>query len=214
MQIYIVRHGETDYNKRRILQGRTDIPLNEDGVRQAREAAKQLGEPSFDRVYTSPLKRAVATAQILSGCSEEELIMEERLKEMSFGVMEGHALAELPPQVLALFATPEDFVPAEGGESIAQLKERCQAFLDDRKEEWKELPEDAKVLVVSHGATIHGIIGCITGSDTADFWRPKVGNCTAIRAVLSHGKIVLENGLELEDRPRAGGTAADVQASW
>lgn len=198
MEIYIVRHGRTEYNEMQKLQGRTDIPLNEGGIRQARAAAAAIGGAPYARVYTSPLKRAVATAGILSGLSRPELTVDPRLEEMCFGVMEGRKLSELPPSVLALFNRPEDFVPAEGGESIEQLKARCLGFLDDMKKDLAALPQDSRILVVSHGATIHGLLSCITGSPMSEFWRYKVLNCTAIRVGFADGKLTLEQEPEAE----------------
>ena len=64
--IYIIRHGKTELNKAKVLQGRSDFPLNEEGIRQAEEAAARLGDVTFAHVYSSPLSRAVQTAEIVA----------------------------------------------------------------------------------------------------------------------------------------------------
>ena len=85
MQIYIIRHGETDWNTKRLLQGATDIPLNQNGIEAARLTAEALKEIPFDEIYTSPLQRAVQTAEIMRGDRRIPIIKDERLKEISFG---------------------------------------------------------------------------------------------------------------------------------
>ncbi len=92
MHLYIMRHGETDDNTRRVLQGQKDNPLNERGRQQALRAKEELSGILFDRVYSSPLIRAVETAVLATGRPREEIILEERLKEISFGVLEGTVL--------------------------------------------------------------------------------------------------------------------------
>ena len=85
MQIYIIRHGETEWNTKRLLQGATDIPLNQNGVEVAKLTSEALKEVPFDIIYTSPLKRAVETAEIMRGDREIPVILVDRLKEISFG---------------------------------------------------------------------------------------------------------------------------------
>lgn len=89
MEIFLVRHGETEWNRQRRLQGRTDIPLNDAGLAEARRAAKALRDVNFDRIFTSPLQRARKTAEILRGSREIPVTAEPLLIEVSFGVGEG-----------------------------------------------------------------------------------------------------------------------------
>ena len=89
MEIFMVRHGETEWNRQRRLQGRTDIPLNDAGLAEARRAAKALRDVNFDRIFTSPLQRARKTAEILRGSREIPVTAEALLIEVSFGVGEG-----------------------------------------------------------------------------------------------------------------------------
>ena len=83
MIIYIIRHGETDWNVLRKFQGRTDIPLNENGRQVAEWTREGLKEIDFDIVYTSPLRRAKETAQIIVGDRQIPIIEEERIIEMA-----------------------------------------------------------------------------------------------------------------------------------
>ena len=133
--IYIVRHGQTEKNKANVLQGRSDVPLNEAGIRQAedvRDRFRSLGI-QFDKVYTSPLIRAVQTAKIIAeGASP---MIEGRLIEMDYGPYEGMDLAQPAPEVMAFF---QDFVhisTPEGMEALSAVVARLGTFLEEIREE-------------------------------------------------------------------------------
>ena len=83
MKIYMIRHGETDWNKMKRLQGVTDIPLNACGIELAEKTAEGLKNVPFDRIYTSPLIRAKKTAEIIRGDRPVELVVTDGLKEIS-----------------------------------------------------------------------------------------------------------------------------------
>ena len=87
--LYIMRHGKTDWNALHKLQGRKDIPLNEEGRMMARKAAEEYGNLHFDICYSSPLVRAKETAEIFFADKNVPIYIDERLQEMSFGIYEG-----------------------------------------------------------------------------------------------------------------------------
>ena len=89
MKIYLVRHGETDWNQAGLLQGQTDIALNAQGLEQAREAAERLKEVPFEIAFCSPLIRAKRTAETIIGDRKITLTTDERLRELNFGPWEG-----------------------------------------------------------------------------------------------------------------------------
>ena len=89
MKIYMIRHGETEWNKKRKLQGQVDIPLNEFGKLLAKETAPALADVPFAVCYTSPLKRAAETARLVLGDREVPIVPDKRIQEMSFGEFEG-----------------------------------------------------------------------------------------------------------------------------
>lgn len=129
--LYIVRHGQTELNNAHALQGRSDHPLNETGIRQAQEAARQIAERGirFARVYSSPLKRAIQTAQIMA--PDVPLVIDERLIEMDYGPYEGSDLRSPAPEIITFFS---DFVhnPApEGMEELSSVVARTGAFIDE-----------------------------------------------------------------------------------
>ena len=91
MKIYMIRHGETDWNKKRKLQGQVDIPLNEFGKLLAKETAPALADVPFAVCYTSPLKRAAETARLVLGDREVPIVPDKRIQEMSFGELRDFA---------------------------------------------------------------------------------------------------------------------------
>ena len=119
MIVYLMRHGQTDWNKEYRLQGATDIPLNEEGRRQAKEAAEKMRDIPFECVYSSPLIRAKETAQIISAFHDIPTVVDDRLKEMSFGIYEGTTPDYEKQDInrVLLFEAPHRFVP-QGGESF------------------------------------------------------------------------------------------------
>ena len=95
MKLYMMRHGETSWNKIRRIQGQSDIDLNEAGREAARLTSKALKDFRFDAAYTSPLSRARETGEIVLAGRDIPLIEDERLKEANFGPYEGADLNEL-----------------------------------------------------------------------------------------------------------------------
>ena len=89
MKLYLIRLGETDWNIVKRLQGSTDIPLNENGEAIAKETCRAMNDIHFDIIYTSPLKRAYRTAELVKGERDIPLLIDERLREISFGDYEG-----------------------------------------------------------------------------------------------------------------------------
>ena len=140
-----MRHGETDWNVRRKLQGHTDVPLNDNGRKMAKEAAEKYKDVHFDVCYCSPLIRAKETAEIFLSGRDVPIITDDRLQEMSFGEFEGLAYSfEIPNcPINTPFLKPEDYTdPPGGAESFDELFEGVKAIA------WEDiLPPDAKFWV-------------------------------------------------------------------
>jgi probable phosphoglycerate mutase len=177
-----MRHGTTDWNALHKLQGRTDIPLNEDGRNLAGQAHDEYLNVHFDVCYCSPLVRAKETAEILLRDRDIPVFYDERLMEMCFGVCEGiensFSIPDCPVNVL--FYHPEEYlVPVEGGESLDELFERTGSFLDE-----VALPlvkEGKDVLIVGHGAMNSSIISRMRNQDRKDFWAAGIPSCKLIQ---------------------------------
>lgn len=194
MKIYFVRHGETSWNKEKKLQGRTDIPLNDAGIRLAYTTSEAMKDIPFDIVYSSPLKRALKTARILSENRGLEVLTDQRLIEMAFGDGEGQVLAGLRAhpelKIHNFIHNPAAYIPSESGETFEQLYERCQSFIDE-----VIIPAEKKyncMLLVGHGAMIRGMIHCINNRPTKDFWIVTHKNCSVTIADCTNGKLTLE----------------------
>ena len=190
MFIYLMRHGETDWNKRTCFQGQTDVPLNDYGRKLAEITSEALKEVAFEAVFCSPLIRAVETAQIMLRDRPLTLIKDERLKEISFGVKEGSNIEEMRnnPQepFYYLLREPENYVPPEGAESLPQLYSRSASFMQERI-----LPLEKEyeiILIVAHGAMNRSIVNPIAGIPMSDFWNIKMPNCTVSLLSLQSGR--------------------------
>lgn len=172
MKLYLVRHGETDWNKMGRLQGRSDVPLNESGRADAVRTGKALAEVGFDRIYSSPLQRAVETAYLIRGERDIPLVTDDRLMEMAFGSYEGNTFRDSRDPVMIdmmtrFFKAPETYCAPEGGEEFEQVSARTDDFLDFLRRTEKQ---DACLLVVGHGALLKALQLHPLGRSTAEFW--------------------------------------------
>lgn len=190
MKIYLFRHGETDWNKGRRLQGQSDIPLNEAGRALAEETARAMGPIPFDRAFCSPLRRAEETARILLGTGQVPLEADRRLMEIGFGECEGAGFDEAKTDpahpLYGFFCRPESYVPPAGGESFPEVRKRGREFLRERI-----LPLEGicgNILVVAHGAFNRSILNDIAGIPPERFWEITLPNCAASILSLEEGR--------------------------
>ncbi len=172
MKIYLTRHGQTDYNKKRMMQGRSDIPLNEVGIAQAKARREMLGDIKFDAVYSSPLIRAVKTAQIIGNVPESEIITDIRIIEASFGKYELMNYYATGIPMMAYWTLPEVFKAPEGVETIQEMIDRTSSFLKELEQKDYE-----NVLVTCHGGIIRPIRGYLENKKSGIIWRPRPKNC-------------------------------------
>lgn len=146
--LYLIRHGETDWNKARRIQGRSDIPLNETGRLQALRAAAQLSGHPWGHIVSSPLSRARETAQIIARELQlPEPILIPELIERNYGEAEGLTRTELDSRFPQESAVP-------GRETRFDVAGRAIPALIDLG---KEFP-DSRVLAVTHGGLIRSVL--------------------------------------------------------
>ena len=193
MRLYIVRHGETDWNRIHRVQGRTDIPLNDYGRHLARETAEGMKDIRIDLGYTSPLLRAKETAQILLGDRDVPLYEDSRIEELSFGSYEGMRTAggEKDAQSEAFhrfFTDTANYIPPQDGETVPQLYERTGDFLAEICA--REELQDKSILVSTHGAAMTALLNRIRGNlSVSEFWKDEVPpNCSVTEVEVSDGK--------------------------
>lgn len=146
INLYLVRHGQTEYNLNEIMQGRCDSPLTEKGICDAKVAREKLKDVKFNRVYCSPLKRVTDTADIILEGRNEKKIIDDRLIEMSFGDLDGVPHKEIW-DILQVLRQTADYTSVNGENSI-QLKKRIRSFIDELI---STSTNEENVLIVTHG---------------------------------------------------------------
>ena len=182
--LYIMRHGKTDWNVRHKLQGRTDIPLNEEGRRMAETAREEYRAVPLDECWSSPLVRARETAEIVLRGRGIPIYTDDRLREMSFGEYEGMENTFDHPEcpINVLFRKPELYTCSVGGaETFEALFARTGAFLQEVIDPL--MAQGKHVLIVGHGAMNLSIISRIRNLHREAFWTPGIENCRMIRLI-------------------------------
>ncbi len=189
MRLYIIRHGETEWNKIKRLQGQTDIPLAEEGIRLARETGIGMKDIPIDLVISSPLTRAVQTAQLLTEGRDIPILTDRRIIEISFGEWEGQCIFDsevLPPDFRDLFYNdPLHCICPPKGETFDAVRRRTGEFYRDllKKEEYT----DKNILISTHGAASRCLLTQFY-EDKDDIWRGGVPkNCAVTIVEVSNG---------------------------
>lgn len=204
MKLYIARHGQTELNKKHVLQGNTDSPLTDIGVEGAERLRDALRDIDFDLVLTSTLGRAIRTTEIILDGRQEEIIQTPAVGEMTFGVWQGKTKEEIctsaeeEERYINYFRHPEKYIPVEGGESYQQILDRSAGFLSEMLK-YAEANPDANVLLVSHGAFIKAFMAVIKGVAIEDYWmEPTITNCSLTIIEIKGGRcqIALEGDTE------------------
>lgn len=156
--IYLVRHGETDWNRERRLQGITDVPLNGAGLAQAHRLAKHFRYVRISVVFTSPLSRARQTARIVSQPGNWPVVAEDDLREIDHGMWTGmttRVLARRFPEKFAIWRSRPDRLRLSTGEELQQVYRRATRFLSGIM----GMKLTGNVLIVSHGV-INALLMC------------------------------------------------------
>lgn len=180
--LYIMRHGKTEWNVRHKLQGRTDIPLNEEGRKMAENARMEYADIHFDICYCSPLCRARETAELFLKDRNVPIVFDERLVEMCFGVYEGieNSLQIPDCPVNVIFQNPEQYItPFENAESFEDLYARTGAFIQEVIN--PQLEQNKDILIVGHGAMNSSIWCQMKGIPREKFWSAGIENCKLMK---------------------------------
>ena len=198
MKIYLMRHGETDYNQKGLIQGSLDIPLNENGIKLAeltRDGFRAEGL-TFDLAYCSPLVRTRKTAEILLEGTDTPVIYDDRICEMNFGEGEGVLLKDISikpdlKNIDYLFNDPEKYHATEAGESYEALFSRVEDFLEQEIYP-KEMQYD-RILVCCHGGIIRAFLAFLKKLELNQFWNNHQPNCSVnIIEIQNHSLHILE----------------------
>ncbi len=175
--VVFVRHGQTDANRNGVLLGRLDPPLNDAGREQASAVAARVSRLEPVRVVTSPLVRAVETAEIVaSACAVREVDVDARLIEVDYGEYDGLPLGELPEDLVWKWRNDADFAPP-GGESLASVGKRMGEYT----REVLDTLADGPVVAVSHVSPIKAAVLWALGLPDLYAWRLRLDNASVTR---------------------------------
>lgn len=179
LQVYLVRHGETQWNAERRIQGQSDSPLTAHGERQAWQVGERARTLGITHIITSDLGRTRRTAEIIAeacGCS---VIADARLRELDMGVLEKRHIDSLSEEEgwrrQLVNGTPDGRIPQ--GESMQELSERMHAALAA----CLELPAGSRPLLVSHGIALGCLVSTILGLPAYAERRLRLRNCSISR---------------------------------
>lgn len=198
MYIYIMRHGETYWNKEGRIQGSSDIELTDFGVELAELSGEGFYKDGilFDRIYTSPYVRAVKTAKVIAKKNlnpegeDPVFITDDRLREMCFGKYEGMKLKEIKnsdENIRNCFSCPSRYVPDETGESYDEVFRRIDSFLEQELLPLEQKPYIKNILVLCHGTVIRAFLARINHTSLDDFWNIRQPNCCINKVELKNG---------------------------
>jgi broad specificity phosphatase PhoE len=168
--IYLVRHGQTAWNKEEIFRGRTDVPLDETGLKQAELAGQYFKGMEIHGIYSSPLSRAWQTAQKIAQFQNLKVEPLEGILDMSFGNWEGHAhqeIRKMDGKTYRQWVESPHLVKLPGGESLDDVRGRAMGTLEKviRKHQRETL------ILVSHRVVCKVLICAILGLDNSHFWQ-------------------------------------------
>lgn len=181
MEVYIIRHGTTDWNKEGRFQGICDIDLNYEGRELAGKLGERLENISFDEIFSSPLSRAYETACLIRGHRNIKITKNELLIEINFGGKEGipyteWVATEHPRKYF--FTAPEKYLPPEGGETFSSVCQRTKEFVQTVIEPLYKNNPEGRYIIVAHGALLAGMMCYLDNHGIENFWGQGLkGNC-------------------------------------
>ena len=192
MRFIFVRHGKTHFNEINLTQGWCDSPLSKVGIKQVEDISKQLEQYQIDKAYTSPLGRAVQTANIILKQQEIKPIYEERFKEVNFGILEGIS-TELVRKLNIespnwLENLDMDYRPYEGEDIHDVILKHYEAF----QEIIEDCNDNETVLIVGHGCSLYGFIKSLLPQQSFKF----PNNASAMIVDYSNEKFSLKQILD------------------
>lgn len=168
--IFFTRHGETEWNIQRRMQGWKDSPLTEKGRRQAAYLSERLKAIPLTAIYSSDAPRAVTTAELVRGDRNITIVPIAGLREMSLGRWEGRAVSELFEEesvnCQSFFYHPDKFIPPEGAESFASVRQRIAETL----KELVKNHDDQSILIVTHGVFMRNVAAYLHNKPIEAVW--------------------------------------------
>jgi len=189
-KIMLIRHGDTDWNVEEIFRGRVDIELNEIGIKQAELLAKHLADEKIVAIYSSPLKRALRTAEIIARSRNVDVTPAPELIDFDYGEWQGLSHDTVKEKYQTLYTkwlnTPH-LVKMPKGESLDDVRKRAISLVDQ-----VTASHEGTVVLVSH-RVIHKVIICaLLGLNNSHFWNIKLDTCGITTFVYQDKRFILE----------------------
>jgi broad specificity phosphatase PhoE len=185
LNLYVIRHGETEWNTQKRMQGRLDSDLTDKGVNDALLLGERLKETGFQRVISSPSKRAVETANRVIGKRSISIETDERLMEIDLGSWQGKTESEIkelfPTQFNSYWNQPVMYENPRG-ESFLDVKNRVADFLFNLE---KTIPS-GNVLIVTHGVVVKTLYLLCRNASVEEIWNPPFIHGTSLTIVKIH----------------------------
>lgn len=196
LEIYFVRHGETEWNIRGIFQGRSNSNLTEEGVEQAVKLGDKIRNIDFTKIYASPLGRAMDTARYIMGDVKKEILPIEEFQEIAMGKVEGiekdKFVEKYPKEYTDFWNFSEDYDPSVySGESFQELFARIESGL---KKIIAENKKGGKILIVTHGVSLKTIFCIINGKGIQGLPNEAIPKNTSL-SIAGYSE---ENGFEMK----------------
>ncbi|MCR4426943.1 MAG: histidine phosphatase family protein [Firmicutes bacterium] len=184
MRVYVVRHGETGWNREEVFRGRADIPLDDTGLAQAEATGRALASVGLTAVYSSPLSRALQTAEAIASFHGLDVIPHEGFSDIDVGEWEGvqiEAVKRNYPDFLSAWQRDPASFTFPGGESLCAVMERAVASLEEvasrREHDAAGRDRDAAIAVVSHRVVNKLLLLWALGAGPEGFWRIRQDTC-------------------------------------
>ena len=187
--IILARHGQTEWNVEEVFRGRIDIELDKTGMRQAELLAEYLSDRKIDAVYSSPLKRALKTAEVIAGYHKLEVGIAPGLIDFDFGKWQGLSHQEVKDKYRELYTewtnNPQQ-VRMPAGESLDDVQRRATGVVDEVIARY-----EGTVVLVSHRVVNKVLICALLGLDSSHFWNVKQDTCGITTFAYENGRFTL-----------------------
>lgn len=192
MKLFVVRHGQTVWNKEGRMQGSGDSPLTDLGILEASKLGKALKNTEIDKIYTSPLGRTLQTTEYIKGDRDIPVSVIDELQEINFGKIEGKELRVVEEKygemIYNFWNNPLKY-KNDSGESFSDLYGRVKVAMDQIV---ANRGKEKNVLVITHGVVISALISWINGGSVQDTWKTPVVKNTSVSILEYNGEGRLE----------------------
>jgi len=188
-EIILARHGETEWNVEEVFRGRIDVELNETGIKQAELLAEYLTDSKIDAIYSSPLKRALKTAEIIAGYHKLDVEIAPGLIDFDYGKWQGLPHQEVKDKYKELYAewvNSPDKVKMPTGESLNDVRKRAIDVVDSVIAKY-----NGTVILVSHRVVNKVLICALLGLDNSHFWNIRQDTCAITTFIYENERFIL-----------------------